>query len=169
MSSRSPSRFPPHAPRSLVGGASARSTSGRAGRDASMLTLSTGSARRRPSRFRGTQGVLSQRRDSVCRPSGSRGCRSPHEPRHPALRARHLASTVGSGTTGACVLYLQIFSDMQRELVLMTKPKHKNVLMVHGMYALGSSVGVRWSGPPVTAHACASACAAPRLKRTCCW
>ncbi len=30
---------------------------------------------------------------------------------------------------------------MQRELVLMTKPKHKNVLRVHGMYALGGS---RW-------------------------
>jgi hypothetical protein len=36
---------------------------------------------------------------------------------------------------------------MQRELVLMTKPKHRNVLRVHGMYALGGSVGVRWSGP----------------------
>jgi hypothetical protein len=30
----------------------------------------------------------------------------------------------------------QIFSDMQRELVLMTKPRHHNVLVVHGMYAL---------------------------------
>ena len=29
---------------------------------------------------------------------------------------------------------------MQRELVLMTTPKHKNVLRVHGMYALGGSV-----------------------------
>ena len=29
---------------------------------------------------------------------------------------------------------------MQRELVLMTTPKHKNVLRVHGMYALGISV-----------------------------
>ena len=38
---------------------------------------------------------------------------------------------------------------MQRELVLMTKPKHKNVLMVHGMYALGDFVGVRWSGSPI--------------------
>ncbi len=47
---------------------------------------------------------------------------------------------------------LQVFRDMQRELVLMTKPKHKNVLMVHGMYALGSSVGVWWSGPPITAR-----------------
>jgi hypothetical protein len=36
---------------------------------------------------------------------------------------------------------------MQRELVLMTKPRHKNVLMVHGMYALGGSVGVRWPRP----------------------
>ena len=36
---------------------------------------------------------------------------------------------------------------MQRELVLMTKPKHRNVLMVHGMYARSGSVGVRWSGP----------------------
>ena len=31
--------------------------------------------------------------------------------------------------------YYQVFDDMQRELVLMTTPKHKNVLMVHGMYA----------------------------------
>jgi hypothetical protein len=30
--------------------------------------------------------------------------------------------------------YYQVFDDMQRELVLMTKPKHRNVLMVHGMY-----------------------------------
>jgi hypothetical protein len=29
---------------------------------------------------------------------------------------------------------------MQRELVLMTTPKHKNVLRVHGMYAGGGSV-----------------------------
>ncbi len=35
---------------------------------------------------------------------------------------------------------------MQRELVLMTKPKHKNVLMVHGMYALGS-LGSLSAGP----------------------
>jgi hypothetical protein len=28
---------------------------------------------------------------------------------------------------------------MQRELVLMTKPKHKNVLVVHGMCVLGSA------------------------------
>ena len=34
--------------------------------------------------------------------------------------------------------YDQVFDDMQRELVLMTKPKHKNVLMVHGMCVLGS-------------------------------
>ncbi len=38
------------------------------------------------------------------------------------------------------VCSLQIFSDMQRELGLMTTPKHKNVLRVHGMYALGGSV-----------------------------
>ena len=34
--------------------------------------------------------------------------------------------------------YYQVFDDMQRELVLMTTPKHKNVLMVHGMYARGA-------------------------------
>ena len=50
------------------------------------------------------------------------------------------------GTT-LCVRYDQVFDDMQRELVLMTKPRHKNVLMVHGMYALGGSVGVRWPRP----------------------
>ncbi len=41
-----------------------------------------------------------------------------------------------STTRGVC--YDQVFDDMQRELVLMTTPKHKNVLMVHGMYARGA-------------------------------
>ena len=44
---------------------------------------------------------------------------------------------------------------MQRELVLMTKPRHKNVLMVHGMYALGGFVGAWWPGPATSAHALA--------------
>ena len=33
----------------------------------------------------------------------------------------------------------QIFSDMQRELVFMTKPKDPNVLVVHGVYAAHGS------------------------------
>ncbi len=56
-----------------------------------------------------------------------------------------------SGTTWAC--NYQVFDDMQRELVLMTKPRHRNVLMVHGMYALGS-FGSRSAGPfrPLPTH-----------------
>jgi hypothetical protein len=52
----------------------------------------------------------------------------------PAHPRTSLGQCLRSGTT-SCVRYDQVFDDMQRELVLMTKPKHKNVLMVHGMYA----------------------------------
>jgi hypothetical protein len=82
--------------------------SSRAGRNAPTLTLtlSTGSAGG-PCRYgvltgysesaqgvlRNTQGVPSV---SACRPSGSRGCRSPHEPRQPlALRTAACRSTKG--------------------------------------------------------------------------
>ncbi len=166
MGSRSLSRFPPHAPRCLARGACARSTSGRAG--PATLPLSTESAGR-PSRFRGTQGVLSQRyrfRVQAFRLQGLSQfarAKAPCPSRSPLGQRRRKRRHYW----GVCAL--QIFSDMQRELVLMTKPKHKNVLMVHGMYALGGFVGVRWSGSPVKAHTCASACAAPRRKCTCCW
>ena len=81
-----------------------------------------------------------------------------------------LGHPVPVGPAPPRVRSFQVFDDMQRELVLMTTPKHKNVLMVHGMYSLGS-LGPRWSGPPTAprALACARACAAPRRKRTCCW
>ncbi len=66
-----------------------------------------------------------------------RGCRRRHEQRHPALPRTSLGQCLRSGNIwGLC--YFQVFDDMQRELVLMTKPKHRNVLMVHGMYALGA-------------------------------
>ncbi len=90
--------------------------SSRAGRNAPTLTLtltlSTGSAGGPcltgvlTGYSRDTQGAPSA---SACRPSGSRGCRSPHEPRHPALHTRRSANVVRSGTP-SCVCS----SDIQR-------------------------------------------------------
>ncbi len=50
--------------------------------------------------------------------------------------------------------YYQVFDDMSRELDLMTTPGHKNVLMVHGMYARGA-LGPRRAGPSTSASALA--------------
>jgi len=167
MGSRSLSRFPPHAPRCLARGACARSTSGRAG--PATLPLSTESAGR-PSRFRGTQGVLSHRYRFRVQAFRLQGLSQFARAKAPCPSRSSLGQRRRKRRHYWGVCALQIFSDMQRELVLMTKPKHKNVLMVHGMYALGA-LGSRSAGPfrPRPTLSRASACAAPRPRRTCCW